>query len=332
MHILLTHVPSARERYFGAGPLARLRGLGEVRLHDGAEPLDTDGLIAAATGCDVVITDRQTPVEARAFDGLPELVMLVRVAMDIRNIDVPAASRAGVLIANATAGFVDAVAELGIAMMVDLARGISRSVGAYRAGAAQDIRMGTQLAGANVGIIGYGAIGRRLAEIAHALRMNVLVADPHQKTFAPHVEVVELKTLLARARFVVCLAVANEQTENLMNADAFAAMAPGSFFVNLSRGNLVDEAALAAALERGHLAGAAMDVGRAPDQMPSLALVRRADVIATPHIGGLTPEAVAHQANEAVDHVAALQGRRLPKNAVNASHATRLKRVGLRMD
>jgi len=329
MRILLTHVPHARERYFGDGPLARLKSLGDVRLNEAPTPLDTAGLIAAAQGCQIVITDRQTPVEARVFENLPDLVMLARVAMDIRNIDVAAAGRAGVLIANATAGFVDAVAELGIGLMVDLGRGVSRSVAAYRDNAAQDIRMGVQLSGESLGIIGYGAIGRRLAELAHSLRMTVLVADPFQKSFAPHVRAVDLKTLLGASRFVVCLAIANDATENLMNDAAFAAMRPGSFFVNLSRGNLVDEAALLAALRSGHLAGAAMDVGRAPDQMPTPALAARADVIATPHIGGLTPEAVAHQANEAVDHVEAIVAKRWPKNAVNRATATRMARLGI---
>jgi len=329
MRILLTHVPHARERYFGEGPLARLRTFGQLQLHEAPAPLDTAGLIAAAQGCQIVITDRQTPVEAKVFDSLPDLVMLARVAMDIRNIDVAAASRAGVLIANATAGFVDAVAELGIGLMVDLGRGVSRAVAAYRDGTAQDIRMGVQLSGASLGIIGYGAIGRRLAELAHSLRMTVLVSDPHQSDFAPHVRPVDLKTLLGASRFVVCLAIANDATEKLMNDAAFAAMRPGSFFVNLSRGNLVDETALLSALRSGHLAGAAMDVGRAPDQMPTAALASRADVIATPHIGGLTPEAVAHQANEAVDHVEALVAKRWPKNAVNRANATRPARLGI---
>jgi hypothetical protein len=99
---------------------------------------------------------------------------------------------------------------------------------------------------------------------------------------------------------VVCLAIANADTENLMNAQAFARMKPGAFFVNASRGNLVDEAALREALDRGHLAGCAMDVGRAPDQMPTPELARHPKVIATPHVAGLTPQAIEHQSLETV--------------------------------
>jgi D-3-phosphoglycerate dehydrogenase len=125
----------------------------------------------------------------------------------------------------------------------------------------------------------------------------------------------------------VCLAVANEATENLVDAAAFALMKPSAYFINLSRGNLVDEAALARALDEGKIAGAAMDVGRAPDQMPSPALAARADVIATPHIAGLTPEAIEHQALETVQQVAELLAGRIPNGAVNAASASRIVRL-----
>ena len=98
---------------------------------------------------------------------------------------------------------------------------------------------------------------------------------------------------LAAADFVVPLAVATPETENLIDAAALARMKPTAWLINASRGNLIDEAALAQALDAQRIAGAAMDVGRAPDQMPSPGLAARPDVIATPHIGGLTPEAIA---------------------------------------
>ena len=105
-----------------------------------------------------------------------------------------------------------------------------------------------------------------------------------------------------------------------MDAAAFARMQPTSCFLNLSRGNLVDEAALAAALRTGRIAGAALDVGRAPDQMPTPALARLANVIATPHVGGLTPQAIEHQAMDTVAQVAALVRGQEPPRAVNAEH------------
>ena len=135
--------------------------------------------------------------------------------------------------------------------------------------------------------------------------------------------------MLAQSDFVVCLAVATAETENLMNEAAFARMKRGAFFLNPSRGNLVDEAALRAALDSGHLAGAALDVGRAPDQMPTPELAAHPRVVATPHIGGLTPAATLHQAMDTVRQVAALAVGRLPENAVNAEAAHRLARLGI---
>jgi D-3-phosphoglycerate dehydrogenase len=129
--------------------------------------------------------------------------------------------------------------------------------------------------------------------------------------------------MLGQADFVAFLAQALEDTANLMNAAAFAAMRRGAFFVNASRGELVDDGALLAALDSGHLAGCALDVGRAPDQMPASELARHPRVIATPHIGGLTGPAIEHQALETVAQLASLLRGELPVGAVNGAHAAR---------
>ena len=97
-------------------------------------------------------------------------------------------------------------------------------------------------------------------------------------------------------------------------------MKPGAFFINVSRGNLVDETALEAALASGRIAGCALDVGRAPDQMPTPRLAAREDVIATPHTAGLTPQAIEHQSLETVAQAAEIAAGRIPKGAVNAEH------------
>lgn len=330
MRILLTHTPAARANYYGDAALSALRQHGEVLLHEGDQPLSTAALIDRAKGCDVIVSDRQTPGEAAVFAALPDLAAFLRCAMDIRTIDLAAASKAGVLVTRATAGFIDSVAELAIGLMVDLARGVSDAVHAYRTGTQPPIRMGIQLSASSLGIIGYGAIGRRLSQLARALGMQVLAYDPYQRIDEPGVRQVALDVLLSQARFVVCLAPANAETEKLMHAGRFAAMARDSYFINLARGELVDEAALHDALTSGHLAGAAMDVGRAPDQMPTPSLAALPNMVATPHIGGLTPEAVAHQAFDTVTQVAALAAGRLPPGAVNSAEAHRLARFGIK--
>jgi D-3-phosphoglycerate dehydrogenase len=162
-----------------------------------------------------------------------------------------------------------------------------------------------------------------------ALGMKVLISDPFTKVDDSRMHQVPLETLLADSDFVICLVIANEQTENLMNAANFARMRKSAYFLNLSRGNLVDETALMQALEKKQIAGAAMDVGRAFDQKPSLALARRGDVIATPHTAGLTPDSIEHQAFDTVRQVADLVAGRIPPEAVNKEKATRLARLGI---
>ena len=326
MRILLTHTPPMLANYYGDRALAALRRHGDVRLNATGRVLDDpEALVAAAGDAAVIVADRQVPVGAKVFAALPGLKAVCRVAVDISTIDVAAASRHGVLVTRATPGFVAAVTELAVGFMIDLARGVSRAVVDYRAGIEPQPRPGRQLAGATLGIIGYGAIGRSLAPAAAALGMRVLVADPYAAVDNPAFRAVPFPTLLAEADFVACLALATTETENLMDAGAFARMKRGAFFINLSRGGLVDEAALRDALDAGHLGGAALDVGRAPDQKPTLGLAGRPDVIATPHIGGLTPEAAEHQAFDTVRQVGELAQGRMPDGAVNADHATRLR-------
>jgi D-3-phosphoglycerate dehydrogenase / 2-oxoglutarate reductase len=321
--VLLTHPPEFRRQYYGERSLNGLRAVAEVKLHDGGEPLDASGLVDAARDVDIIVADRMTEGRGEIFPALPNLRAFVRCAVDIRNIDVAAATEAGVLVTRASPGFVPAVAELALGFMVDLSRGISRASAAYHASRKPEVMMGRQLAGSSVGIIGYGSIGRYLAPLAKALGMQVMVADPLVTPEDPDIRHLPLDDLLNSADYVVCLAIANEATENLIGEAALARIQTHAVFINLSRGNLVDEAALAAALREGRIAGAAMDVGRAPDQMPSSALAQLPNVIATPHIGGLTPQAIEHQAMETVRQVGVIVTGEAPIGAVNAEHWTR---------
>ena len=324
--ILLTHTNAVRELYYGPRAVTALQALGNVRLNrDG--PMTGDKLIRAAAGCQVIIADRAVPAPAGLFEALPDLVAFVRNAVDIRTVDVPAASAAGVLITQASPGFIPAVAELVLGVTLDLCRGISDSVGHYRAGRQPPVRMGRQVAGSTIGVIGYGGIGRRLAPLLRAMEAHVLVHDPYAETSG--VESVDLRTLLSRSGIVICLAAATPETAGLMDAAAFAAMPPGSLFINASRGELVDEEALTDALDRAHLAGAALDVGSATDQMPPFELASRPDVVATPHVGGLTEEAAAHQAMETVRQTEAILRGEAPLGSVNKASAKRLQLIGV---
>jgi D-3-phosphoglycerate dehydrogenase len=323
MKVLLTHPPQARRQYYGERSLNGLQAVAQVVLHESGDALDAAGLIEAARDVDVIVADRLTEGPAEIFPRLPKLRAFVRCAVDIRNVDVEAASAAGVLVTRAGPGFVASVTELAIGYLVDLSRGISRATADYHAGRQPEIAIGRQLAGSRLGIIGHGSIGRNLARVAKALGMTVLVADPFATVDDDSIEHVSLEDLLGRADYVVCLAVANEQTENLIGQEALARMQPHAFFINLSRGNLVDDAALATALRDNRIAGAAMDVGRARDQMPTAELAKLPNVIATPHIGGLTPPAIVSQSLETVRQVQAIVNGEIPVGAVNADRWTR---------
>jgi D-3-phosphoglycerate dehydrogenase len=314
-----------RRNYYGDRALAGLRELGEVRLHEAGEPLDAEALVRAAEGARIVVSDRNTPGYGEIFARLPELVAFLRVAVDIRNVDVSAASRAGVLVTHASRTWVPAVSELVVGHMIGIARRIPDMVEAYRKGEIPQAIMGRQLDGSVAGIVGYGPLGRRVAELLLAFGMRVLVNDPYVSVDRADIEQVPLDELMRSADFVLPLAVATEETENLIGMAELRAMQPSAYLVNLSRGNLVDEAALQRALDERWIAGAALDVGRAVDQMPSPRLAGRPDVMATPHIGGLTPAGMEGQALETVAQVQAILEGRVPEGAVNAEHAVRMR-------
>ncbi len=323
--VFITHSPSMLANYYGPRALAGLEAVADVKRGNSEADWSIDELAAAAKDCDIIVSDRRTPGPAELLTRLPKLVAFCRCAVDIRNVDVVAASNHGILVTQASAGFITSVTEWIVGAMIDLSRGIGSAAAQYHAGTVPVARMGRELRASVLGIIGYGQIGRQVADVALALQMRVLVCDPHAEVADPALRKVAQPELLAQSDYVLCLAVATPQTENLMGAAQFAQMQRTAFFINASRGNLVDEAALLDALDQGRIAGCALDVGRAPDQMPSPELARHPRTIATPHIGGLTLPAIEHQSMETVQQVTALVQGRVPQGAVNAAQASRLQ-------
>src|SRR5450631_730532 len=153
--IFLTHIPDMLKNYYGERALAALRKLAPVRLNETGAVLGAQQLTAAAAGCEIIVSDRQTPGPAEFFAAAPDLVAFLRVAVDIRNIDVAAASAQGILVTHATPGFIASVAEMAIGFMLDCGRHITEAALAYRAGHDPEARIGRQLRGATLGIIGY---------------------------------------------------------------------------------------------------------------------------------------------------------------------------------
>ena len=319
----LTHNPEDLDAYY-VRALPELSAIARVVFNPLDRDLETAELISAAKDCDVIIAHRSTPGEAVVFNGLPGLLAFLRCAVDISTIDVSAASAAGVLIGHADKSFVPSTAELALALMLDLARNVSESTIEYRSGAQPPQRSGLQLRGRTAGIIGYGAIGSYLAHLLRGIGMHVVVCDPDANATPDGFEQATLDELLARSDFVLPMAPATAGTANLIDAHALSLMRPGTLLVNVSRGELLDEAAVVAALDSGHLGGLAMDVGRATDQRPSPELAGRPGVVATPHLGGLTPDNADAQALSSVEQVRAMLDGVVPPRAVNADKAHRL--------
>ena len=322
--VFLTHQPDDIAAYYGRA-LPELNAIADVRVNPLERDLTTPELIAAAAGCDVIIAHRSTPGEAALFAESPSLVAFLRCAVDISTIDVEAAIAAGVLVARADKSFVASTAELALALLLDLSRNVTDSTIDYRNGVLPRQRGGIQLRGRTAGIIGYGSIGAYLAQLLRDMGMTVLVCDPVANATADGFEQCELIDLLGRSQFVLPLAPATAATENLIDATALDAMPRGAMLVNVSRGELLDEAAVAAALDSGHLGGLAMDVGRGADQRPSPGLASRPGVIATPHLGGLTPDNADAQALSSVEQIRAILAGTIPPRTVNAEHAHRLR-------
>ena len=322
--VFLTHNAEDLDVYYGRA-LPALQALARVVVNPFDRDLSTSELITAASGCDVIVAHRSTAGDATLFDELPGLLAFLRCAVDISTIDLPAANAAGVLVGHADKSFVPSTAELALALMLDLARNVTESTVDYREATVPRQRPGVQLRGRTAGIIGYGAIGSYLSEVLRDLGMHVLVCDPVADATSDGFEQCDLRDLLGRSDFVLPLAPATAATENMIDADALSAMRRGTMLVNVSRGELLDEAAVAAALDSGHLGGLAMDVGRSADQRPSPTLARRRGVVATPHLGGLTPDNADAQAMSSVEQVRAILDGAVPPRTVNAEHAHRLR-------
>ena len=324
VRVFLTHNPEDRNAYYGrALPLLDRIADGEQNPFD--HDLSTAELIDAAQGCDGIVAHRSTPGEAALFERLPSLVAFLRCAVDTSTIDVDAASANGVLVARAGKTFVASTAELALGLLLDVARHITISSAEYAAGRTPAQRPGRQLQGRTAGIIGFGSVGSHLAALLGAVGMQVLVHDPFVAD--PGVEGVDFvgfDELLRAADVVFPLAPGSAETENLIGAPELAAMQPGTLLINVSRGELLDESAVAEALRSGHLGGLGLDVGRAADQRPSPELAELPGVVATPHLGGLTPENADAQAASSVEQVEAILAGNVPPRSLNAEHATRL--------
>ncbi len=281
---------------------------------------DRVGLAAAIGDYEGLVVRSTTKVTAKLLASATRLKVVGRAGIGVDTIDVASATARGVIVMNTPFGNSITTAEHAIAMTMALARQIPAADASTRAGRWETNRfIGIELTGKCLGVIGCGTIGAIVADRAIGLRMRVIAFDPFlspERATALGVEKVDLDTLLARADIITLHTPLTAQTRDILSAPNLAKTKPGVRIVNCARGGLVDEAALLAGLDAGHVAGAALDVfaTEPPGDNP---LARHPNVVCTPHLGASSLEARENVALQIAEQMSDFLLRGAITNAVN---------------
>ena len=281
---------------------------------------DRDALAAVIGKYDGLAVRSATKVTSKVLANAGNLKVIGRAGIGIDNIDVATATQKGVIVMNTPFGNSITTAEHAIALLLALSREIPAADQSTQAGKWEKTRvLGVEITGKTLGLIGCGNIGSIVADRAIGLKMKVVAYDPflsHERAQALGVEKVELDDLLARADFISLHTPLTEKTKNILSATALNKTKPGIRIVNCARGGLVDEAALRAALDTGHVAGAAFDVFSTEPATENI-LFGHPHVICTPHLGASTMEAQENVALQIAEQMSDYLTRGAITNAVN---------------
>ena len=295
--------------------------------------LDKDELANIISEYDGLAIRSNTKVTAKLLEKATRLKVVGRAGIGVDNVDIPAATARGIIVMNTPFGNSITTAEHAIAMMFALAREIPAADASTQAGKWEKNRfMGVEITAKTLGIVGCGNIGSITAARALGLKMRVVAFDPflsEERARELGVEKVDLDTLLARADFITLHTPLTAQTKNILSAENIAKAKKGVRIINCARGGLVDEAALRAALDAGHVAGAAFDVF-AEEPAKANALFGHPNVVATPHLGAATSEAQENVALQVAEQMSDYLMRGAISNAINfpsitAEEAPKLK-------
>ncbi len=287
---------------------------------------------------DALLVRSAVKVNAEVLARAPKLRVIGRAGVGVDNVDLDAATEAGVMVMNTPGGNAVSVAEHTLALMLAMARSIPQASNSTKSGKWEKKKfLGNELRGKILGIVGLGSIGREVVKRARPFEMRIAASDPYvnSRTAADlGVELVDLDTLYAIADFITLHVALTQETHGMLNDNAFGKMKRGVRIVNCARGELIDGAALTRAIESGKVAAAALDVFQTEPPGESEPLLALPQLIATPHIGGSTEEAqeivgvrIAEQLVEYLQHGVAL-------NAVNvpAMSADEYREVGPYID
>ncbi|MEM9840643.1 MAG: phosphoglycerate dehydrogenase [Pseudomonadota bacterium] len=294
---------------------------------------DPDALARALGDADGLAIRSATKMTSDRIAAAPRLKVIGRAGIGVDNIDIDAATAAGIAVMNTPFGNAVTTAEHAIAMMFAVARNVPQADASTKLGKWEKSKfMGRELFGKTLGLVGAGNIGGIVASRAQGLRMKVIAYDPflsEEKAQTMGVELVDLPELLSRADFISLHTPLTDKTRNIIDREALSSIRPGAFIVNCARGGLVDEEALAEALDEGRVAGAALDVF-AVEPATENPLFGRENVVVTPHLGASTREAQENVAVQIAEQIADYLLTGAVQNALNmpsvsAEEAPRLK-------
>lgn len=305
----------------------------------GGQKMSAEELRAALAEADGVIVRSGYKLTPDILKDQKRLKAVVRAGVGVDNIDLPSATREGIVVMNTPAGNTISTAEHTVAMMMALSRNIAPACAALKGGKwDRKSFTGTQLAGKTLGVVGLGRIGLSVARRALGLEMKVVGYDPFLSADKAAQEGIELHRdldeLLPKCDYLTVHTPYSPETEGLINATRIAKLRKGVRIINCARGGIVDENALADAIESGHVAGAAVDVFSKEPPPPEHRLVNLPQVLVTPHLGASTDEAQELVAVEAAEILSGFLARNEVRHAVNMApiSAAEMAEMGAYLD
>ena len=302
-----------------ADGVERLRAAGEVEVSTGLTP---EALKLKVADIDALVVRSETKVTAEILGAAPRLRVVGRAGVGVDNIDLEAATRHGVLVINAPTGNTIAAAEHTVGMMLAMVRNIARADGSMHQGRwDRKAFMGIELRHRTLGLFGLGKIGFEVARIAsQGLQMRVIATDPlvtQERAEQAGATLVDFDTLLAESDILSVHVPVNDKTRGIIGAAELARMKAGARLINVARGGIIDEQALADAVTDGHIAGAAIDVYTKEPPAADNPLLGVAQLVLTPHLGASTTEAQDKVATDVADQIVHYLAGGTPGMAVN---------------
>jgi len=290
----------------------------EVDVKTGLTPKDLAAIIGPYEG---LVVRSATKVTAEVIAKANRLKVIGRAGVGLDNVDLEASTKRGIIVMNVPAGNTISAAEHTMSLIMAVARRIPQGDSSIRAGKWERSKfVGTELFGKTLGVVGLGKIGSEVAKRAQAFGMSVIAFDPYlsaEQAQKLEIRPVDLKTALAEADFVTVHTPLTPQTHHLIGAKELALMKRTAYIINCARGGIIDEAALAAAVQEGKLAGAGVDVFENEPINADNPLLKVPQIVLTPHLGASTEEAQLNVAIDIVKQVAdCLLGRGI-RNAAN---------------